>query len=120
MTEQSDLDRTDGIIATIENKDDPSQSIALKYLSNENAFVTSGIQTHFAEKEILIPSHLVTINFDLMGTILSSILEKLSKARDMETSFEYAPTFAVMGKKYSMTEYGEFMKLVQENEEEEK
>ncbi len=73
MTEQSDLDSTDGIIATIENKDDPSQSIGLKYLSNENAFVTSGIQTHFGEKEILIPSHLVVINFDLMATIVSSM-----------------------------------------------
>jgi len=120
MTEQSDLDGTDGIIATIENKDDPSQSIGLKYLSSENAFVTSGIQTHFGEKEILIPSHLVVINFELMATIVSSILEKLSKAREMETSFEYAPTFAVMDKKYSMAEYGEFVKLVQEDEEEEK
>ena len=117
MTEQEDLDSTDGIIATIENKDNPSQSISLKYLPSENVFITSGIQTHFGEKDILIPSHLVVINLDLMGAIIASILEKLSKACEDERSFEYASSFEVMDKKYSMIENGEFMKLVQEDDE---
>lgn len=116
MTEQDELDGTDEIIATIENKDNPSQSISLKYLSSDNAFITSGIQRHFGEKEILIPSHLVVINLDLMGTIVAAILEKLSKAHDDEKSFEYVSSFEVMGKKYSMMEDGDFMKLVQEDD----
>ena len=116
MTEQSNLNSTDGIIATIENKDNPSQSISLKYLPGENAFVTSGIQTHFGEKDILIPSHLVVINLDLMGAIIAAILEKISKACEDEKSFEYASSFEVMGNKYSMIESDEFMKLVQEDD----
>ena len=117
MNDQTDSDRTQDIIATIENKDNPEQSIALKYISDENAFVTSGIQTHFGEKEILIPSHLVVINFDLMGTIVSTILEKLSTAQDRESTFAYAPNFEVLGKKYTMTEYGDYMKLLEQEEE---
>ena len=117
MTDQSNSDSTQDIIATIENKDKPGQSIALKYLSDENAFVTSGIQTHFNEKEILIPSHMVVINFDLMGTIVSAILEQLSEAQDMESTFAYESIFEVLGKKYTMTEYGNYMKLVEKEEE---
>lgn len=116
MTDQPNSDATQGIIATIENKDNPGQSISLKYISEENAFVTSGIQAHFGEKEILIPSHLVVINFELMGTIVSAILEKLSTAQDMESTFTYASNFEVLGKKYTMTEYGDYMRLVQEEE----
>src|SRR4030042_1295471 len=79
MIDDSNLDSTDGIIATIENEDNPSQVIALKYLPGENAFVTSGIRTHFVEKEILIPAHLLVIDFQLMGAIVTAILEKLSQ-----------------------------------------
>ena len=116
MTDDSNMDSTEGIIATIENKGNPSQSVAIKYLRDENAFVTSGIQAHFGEKEIMIPAHLVVIDLQLMGTIVSSILEKLSQAQEKETTFEYSPSFEVLDKKYSMTEYGEYMKLLLEEE----
>ncbi len=119
MTDESSSINTERTIATIENKDNPSQSIDLKYLSDENAFVTSGIRTHFGENDIFIPSKLVVINFDLIGAIVSTILEKLSKAKEEESTFEYAPSFDVLGNKYTMTEYGDYMKLVQEDDEEE-
>ena len=64
------------IVGSIENQTDPSQRIDIKYVQNENAFVTSGIYTHFAEKEISIPDHLVVMDFQLMGAIVSEILEK--------------------------------------------
>ncbi len=118
MTDESNTTNSERTIATIENKDNPSQSIDLKYLSDANAFVTSGIQTYFGEKDIFIPSQLVVINFDLIGAIVSTILEKLSKAKEEESTFEYAPSFEVMGNKYTMTEYGDYMKLVQEEDEE--
>ncbi len=117
MADQSNPDSIEGIIATIENKNNPSQSIAIKYLSEEKAFVTSGIQTHFGEKEIMMPAHLIVINFDLMGAIVSSILEQLSTAKEMEATFEYSHKFEVMDKVYIMSEYGEYIKL-EENEEE--
>jgi len=58
----------------------------------------------------------VVINFDLIGAIVSTILEKISKAHEKESTFEYAPSFEVLGNKYTMTEYGKYMKLVQEEE----
>jgi len=117
MTDQSKSKDAGRTIASIENKNNPSQIIDLKYLSDENAFITSGIQTYFGEKEIFIPSHLVVINFDLIGAIVSTILEKISKAQEEESTFEYSPRFEVLGNQYSMTEYGEYMKLGQDEPE---
>ena len=99
------------IIATIGNKEDPTQNIDIRYLKDENAFVTSGIKLHFGEKEILIPSQLVLVDFQLIGAIVSAILEKLSQARDMESTFDYVPQFNVLDKTYSLEEWGEYMKL---------
>jgi len=111
MTSETSLNDTDGIIATIENRDKPGQGVAIKYLRDRNAFVTSGIRTYFDEKEILIPAHLAAIDFQLIGTIVSAILEKLSEAKEMETTFDYEPRFEVMDKVYALTECGEYMEL---------
>jgi hypothetical protein len=111
MTSDTNPNHSDGIIATIENRDKPGQAVAIKYLRDRNAFVTSGIRTYFDEKEILIPAHLVAIDFQLIGTIVSAILEKLSQAHEMETTFDYEPRFEVLDKVYVLTERGEYMEL---------
>ena len=80
MTDDTDPAGSNDIIATIGNKEDPTQNIDIRYLSDENAFVTSGIKLHFDEREILIPSQLVIVDFQLIGVIVSAILEKLSQA----------------------------------------
>lgn len=79
MTSDTNLNDTDGIIANIENRKKPGQAVAIKYLRDQDAFVTSGIHAYFGEKEILIPAHLVALDFQLIGTIVSAILEKLSR-----------------------------------------
>ena len=111
MTEDTDTAGSNDIIATIGNKGDPTQNIDIRYLRDENAFVTSGIKRHFGEREILIPSQLVIVDFQLIGAIVSAILEKLSQARDMESTFDYVPRFNVLDKTYSLEEWGEYMKL---------
>ena len=70
------------VIASIQNQTDPSQCIDIRYLQNDHVFVTHGIEAQFAEKEISIPGHLVVMDFQLMGAIVSEILEKLSLARE--------------------------------------
>ena len=102
---------SDTIVGSIENQADPSQRVDIKYLQEDNAFVTAGIQTHFAEKEIFIPAYLVVTDFQLMGAIVSEILEKLSLAREGETTFDYAPRFQVLDKVYTLVDAGEYMKL---------
>jgi hypothetical protein len=111
MADDTDPGESNDIIATIGNKEDPTQNIDVRYLSDENAFVTSGIKLHFDEREILIPSQLVIMDFQLIGAIVSAILEKLSQARDMESTFDYAPQFHVLDKTYSLESCGEYMKL---------
>jgi len=50
MTDDTDPAGSNDIIATIGNKEDPTQNIDIRYLSDENAFVTSGIKLHFWRK----------------------------------------------------------------------
>jgi hypothetical protein len=102
---------TDQIIATISNKNNPSQIISIKYLKPENAFCTSGIQDYLGVKEILIPVYMVAKDLQLIGTILSAIMERISEANDTGTPFVYAQRFEVLGKHYTLTEVGEYMKL---------
>ena len=100
-----------GVIATIRNNSNSEQSVDVVYVREENAFVTSGIQTLFAEKELLIPAHMVLVNFNLIGTIISAILEKLSVACDSESPFQYASGFQVMDKSYTLQVQGDYMRL---------
>ena len=111
MIDDTDPAGSNNIIATIENKEDPTQNIDIRYLRDENAFVTSGIKRQFEEKEILIPAQLVLVDFQLIGAIVSAILEKLSQAHDMDSTFEYEPQFNVLEKTYGLEEWGEYMKL---------
>jgi hypothetical protein len=99
------------VIATITNRQNPEQSVKIKYLKTENAFITSGIQAHFGMKEILIPTHLVAVDFQLIGAIVSAILERISVARETDAPFAYANRFEVLDKSYTLAEYGDYMKL---------
>ena len=111
MSSDTTSQGTDTIVASIENQADPSQRVDIKYVQGDNVFVTQGIQVQFAEKEISIPCHLVVMDFQLMGAIVSEILEKLSMARDGETTFEYASRLQVLDKVYSLEDGGEYMML---------
>ena len=108
----------DDIVATIENRERPGENVVIRYLRAENAFVTSGIDTFFGEKELLIPVHLLALNIQLMGTIVSAILERISLAREAEESFAYAPAFVALGRTYTLQPYGEYVKLeMEENDD---
>ena len=111
MSEETVSREMDTIVASIENQADPSQRVDIRYVRGDNVFVTQGIQTQFAEKEISIPGHLVVMDFQLMGVIVSEILEKLSVARAGETTFEYASRLQVLDKVYSLEDGGEYMML---------
>jgi hypothetical protein len=99
------------VMATITNRQNPEQSVKIKYLRAENAFVTSGIQAYLGMKEILVPVHLVAADFQLIGAIISAILERISLARETNASFAFANRFEVLGRTYRLAESGEYMKL---------
>ena len=98
-------------IATIENKDNPAQAIAIKYLRAENAFVTDGIRANLGEKEILLPVHLIAKDLGMIGAILSAILEKISQAHERDMQFKYVTQFEVMGTLYGLKEQGDYIRL---------
>jgi hypothetical protein len=113
MRDADELEKTDPnrVIATITNQQNPEESIEIKYVKAENAFITSGIQAHLGAKEILIPAHLVAVDFQLIGAIISAILERISLARETDAPFAYANRFEVLDKSYTLAEYGEYMRL---------
>ena len=111
MTDTTGQDSTETVIATVENKDNPNQVIAIKYLRKENAFVTDGIHANLGEKEILMPVHLIAKDLEMMGAILSAILEKISQAHEKDLPFEYVSQFEVMGTLYSLKEQGGYIRL---------
>jgi len=111
MQAQNDSEDSNRIIGTISNKNNPKQTIAIKYLRQENAFVTSGIKKYLGTKEILAPVYLVATDFELIGTIISAILEKISVAREADATFQYAQSFEVLGKLYTLSNYAEYVKL---------
>jgi hypothetical protein len=104
-------DSQDRIIATIANTANPSQVISIKYMRSESAFCTSGIQACLGIKEILIPVYLVAKDLQLIGAIISGILERMSQAAETGMDFVYAERFEVLGKQYTLSVEGEFMKL---------
>lgn len=108
MTEPNDSDQ---IIATITNQNNPSQVVAIKYLRSRSGFVTSGIQSLLGSKEILIPVYLVAKDLQLIGAIVSAILERISQADEAGATFVYEGRFEVLGRQYTLTEEGGYMKL---------
>jgi hypothetical protein len=113
MQDTDELEDTDQnqVIAIITNQQNPEQSVKIKYLRTEDAFITSGIQAHLGMKEILIPAHLVAVDFQLIAAIISAILERISLARETDAPFAYANRFEVLDKRYTLAEYGKYMKL---------
>jgi hypothetical protein len=108
---QMEADSHHDVIATINNANNPDQVVVIRYLKSVNGFVTEGIERIFGAKDLLIPAHLAIPEFELIGTIVSAILEKLSQAEDLGLEFCYAPVFEVLGRSYTLTEEGRYMKL---------
>ena len=111
MTDSNEMNRDDQVIGTLTNRWSPGEGIKIIYLRSENAFCTSGIRSFLNMKEILIPVYLVANDFELVGAIISAILERMSVAKETEVPFEYARRFEVMDRAYTLTESGDFMKL---------
>jgi|GEM_PF-975787 hypothetical protein len=114
MTDDQNQTGASGVIATIRNQSNPEQSIDLVYLPEESGFATSGIRTHFDLPEILIPAHLVAQDIQLIGAIVSAILERVSQAAEQDGTFEYADRFSVLDQEYTFSPHGPYMKLAAE------
>jgi len=111
MTDSVQENSPSRVIGTIKNQQNPGQSIDLVFLPEQNGFATSGIRPHFDLPEILIPAHLVAQDLNLIGAIVSTILERISSASEKDTAFEYASRFQVMGRGYTLEPKGEFVIL---------
>jgi hypothetical protein len=53
----------------------------------------------------------VANDFQIVGAIVSEILERISVASETGIPFEYARRFEVLDRAYTLSESGDFMKL---------
>lgn len=111
MTSDTSGNASPQVIGSIKNRDNPDQTIDLVYIPDENGFATSGLRINFDLPEILIPAHLVARDLQLTGAIVSAILERISQACEKDAVFEYAPRFEVMGREYTLTPRGPYMRM---------
>ncbi len=98
-------------VATIRNRKHPSQVVEILYLPGESAFITSGIQNLFGLKEVLIPAYLLIRDIELIGNIISCLLDEISCAQERESTFTYRARFTALEQDYTLTEFGNYMKL---------
>lgn len=111
MTDDAQGNAESRVIGTIENQQNPDQNIDLVFLPEQNGFATSGIRPHFNLPEILIPAHLVAQDLNLIGAIVSTILERISEASEQDTPFAYASRFQVLDREFTLEPKGEFVIL---------
>jgi hypothetical protein len=116
MPDENGLDPEQAVVGTIQNRNNPQQIIAIKYLRPENAFVTSGIRAYFGIREVLIPVFMAVSDFQLMGAIVSAILERISIADDAGLEFSYAQGFSVLDRNYTLKARGEYVELMYDQE----
>jgi hypothetical protein len=116
MPDENGLDLEHAVVGTIQNRNNPQQIIAIKYLRPENAFVTSGIRAYFGIREVLIPVFMAVSDFQLMGAIVSAILERISIADDAGLEFSYAQGFSVLDRYYTLKARGEYVELMYDQE----
>jgi hypothetical protein len=116
MPDENGLDLEHAVVGTIQNRNNPQQIIAIKYLRPENAFVTSGIRAFFGIREVLIPVFMAVSDFQLMGAIVSAILERISIADDAGLEFSYAQGFSVLDRNYTLKARGESVELMYDQE----
>ncbi len=104
------------IIASINNGEDPEEVVHILYVPSKNAFLTSGISRLFGKKEIMVPAYMVVKDLELIGAIISVILEDLTQARERNLAFNYGSGFELFGRKYILTERSDCMELGEERE----
>jgi len=116
MIDQSGKD-DEIIIATIRNSRNEGEKVNIVYLPSFNSFITDGIHAIFGQKEILIPAYMVLKELDLVGEIVSTILEDMSLSQEHGEDFRFTDHFELMGKKYKIEEKELWVDLVEQKED---
>ncbi|MFN3533944.1 MAG: hypothetical protein ACK4WB_00970 [Desulfatiglandales bacterium] len=94
----------DKVIARIQNRLKWDQWVDLVYLPSMNAFITDGIWECFNVKEIMIPAYMVVKDLELVGAILSTLLEDMSKSLERGVEYKILEGFELFGKRYLLNE----------------
>lgn len=113
----SNYEYEDKIIAKIENRLNKDQFVNLVYLPSLNAFITDGIYEMFGHKEILVPAYMVVKDIELVGAIISIVLEEMTVCSEKGTEYRAVEKFELFGSKYVLIENPLFYELTEEKEE---
>lgn len=107
----------ENVIARIQNRLNKDQCVNLVYLPSMGVFITEGIFQVFGIKEIVIPSYLVIKDLELIGSILSTILEDMARCAERGQNYKMIERFELFGKNYVIDEKPLYFELSEERED---
>jgi hypothetical protein len=101
------------VLATISNKKNPTQLVEIVHLPQKQLFLTRGISHNFHIKEIAIPQGHMLGEIQEVTRLLSSLLERIATAADLNLPFQYDHHFEFGNRKYSLEEREDYLLLVE-------
>lgn len=112
----SNYECQDKVIAKIENRLNKNQFVNLVYLPSMNSFITDGIYEMFGYKEILVPAYMVIKDIELVGAIISTLLEDMTVCFEKGLAYKGVGKFELFGSRYTLDERDLFYELTEEKE----
>jgi hypothetical protein len=113
LTNQEEL--RERVLATLSNKNDPTELVEIVHLPQKQLFLTRGISHNFHIKEIAIPQGHMLGEIHEVTRLLSYILERIATAADLNLPFQYDLDFEFGNRKYSLEEREDYLLLIEGN-----
>ncbi|HQN18068.1 MAG TPA: hypothetical protein PKV86_02965 [Syntrophobacteraceae bacterium] len=100
-----------GILLTIENNQNPEETLYLVIDESREHIQTQGLRSLFGLKEIRLETHDVLDSLQEYAAVLSYILDTISTARDLNLPYRYEDEFTLGNTSYTLYEEGEYRLL---------
>jgi hypothetical protein len=101
------------VLATISNQKDPTQRVEIVHLPRKQLFITRGISHNFQIKEIAIPQGHMLAEIQEVTVLLSSLLERIATAADLNLPFQYDHDFEFHDRRYQFQETEDYLLLME-------
>jgi hypothetical protein len=99
------------VLMSFQNPKKAEQMVELVWDKPNDDFVTRGLKEYFGVKEIRIEASDVLTGLQQYAAVLAFLLERMSKAEDLNLPFGYENVFEYEGRKYTLYEEGDYRVL---------
>jgi hypothetical protein len=107
----SDAEQPRTLFLTIQNSRNPEQVINFFMVGSNGHFETEGLKSLFGTKEIRVGSEDVFESPEEIAEVLTSFLETMSEAEELNLPYTFLDNFEMNGKRYTISEEDQFRVL---------